>query len=139
MIPYDHKQTEEQNVARLHLYHAKIVRDLEDKRNLITDDPTPGVAGTRLAEVDQQLASARLLAEASANGVLLHDPRSISGCHPEMTKWRAKLAPLGLVVRPDQFMASIHAADEEKASPLTVIKGNPNGAHNLGSPTMSVR
>jgi hypothetical protein len=138
MIPYDHKQTEQQNVARLALYHAKIVRDLEDRRNLITGDPTPGVAGTRLAEVDQQLAHARLLKEASANGVLLHDPRSIEGCHPEMTKWRAKLAPLGLVVRPDQFGPSIHASKATEGSPLTVVRGG-NGAHDLGSPTINAR
>lgn len=138
MISYDYQQTEQQNVERLALHHAKVVRDLEDKRALITGDPTPGVAGTRLAEVDQQLASARLLAEASASGVLLFDPRSIEGLRPESQVWRAKLAPLGLVVRPDQFAPSIHASEATEGSPLTVIRGG-NGAHDLGSPTMSVR
>lgn len=138
MIEYDHKQSEQANVERLALHHAKNVRDLEDKRALITGDPTPGVAGSRLAEVDGQLDHARLHAAASASGVMLHDPRSVEGCNPATQSWRAKLAPLGLVVHPEQFFTSIHDAKEEKASPLKVIRGG-NGATNLGSPTISAR
>jgi len=138
MIDYDHKQSETANVERLALHHQKIVRDLEDRRALITGDPTPGIAGTRLAEVDGQLETARKHAAASASGVMLHDPRSVEGCSPATQSWRAKLAPLGLVVHPEQFFTSIHDAKEEKASPLKVIRGG-TGAHDLGSPTISSR
>jgi hypothetical protein len=139
MIPYDHEQTEQQNVARLALHHEKVVRDLEDKRRLITGDPTPGVAGSRLAEVDGQLYHARLHAEASANGVLLHDPRDMSACTGTHQQWHAKLHPLGLVVHPDQFGPSIHASEEHEAKPLKVVRGSERGAADLGSPTLLSR
>ena len=138
MIPYDEKQSEQDNVARLALHHAKTVRDLEEKRGLVDGDPTPAIGDMRRREVDDQIDAARLQARASAAGVLLHDPRSIEGCHPQMTKWRAMLAPLGLVVRPDQFSASIHASEEQEAKPLHVVRGG-TGAHDLGSPTISSR
>jgi len=137
MLAYDEKQSELQNVDRLALHHAKVVRDLEEKRGLVAGDPTPGIGDIRRREADDQLDHARLHAEASAAGLMLHDPRDISACNPEHQTWRAKLAPLGLIVSPDQF-ASIHASEKTEGGPLKVIRGG-NGAHDLGSPTIGSR
>jgi hypothetical protein len=45
----------------------------------------------------------------------------------------------GRYLTPDQFEPSIHAMAEKDATPLSVVRGNPSGLQNLGSPAVGYR
>jgi hypothetical protein len=62
----------------------------------------------------------------------------MKGADPAHQRWVAMAKKAGLLVNPENFMPSIHAAAEKGASPLRVIRGG-DGAYNLGAPIGNVR
>ena len=115
------------------------VRELEDQRARIESSPNhPELLAYQIKAIDDRLEPLRLKVLAANEGYYLFDPRALSGGDQASQRWVAMARKAGKLLHPHQFGESLHAAEEEKASPLKVIRGG-NGARDLGSPTMSVR
>jgi len=69
--------------------------------------------------------------------MLYWDPRDVSGADPVHQTWVARARERGRIVRPDNYGPSVH--DLDQTQPITVIRGNPAGAHDLGNPSMAMR
>lgn len=133
-LKYNDNFTFDQNIADLSTAKAGHVRDLETQRARIESGPNhPDLKANDLAALDAQLAKARIHAEATAEGVLFHDPGDpVMGCDREHQVWVSRARERGRLVNPTNYEPSIHASKEQEGSPLKVQRGA--GAVQRGAP-----
>ena len=87
----------------------------------------PELLAYQIKAIDDRLEPLRLKVLAANEGYYLFDPRALSGGDQASQRWVAMARKAGKLLHPHQFGESLHAAEEEKASPLKVIRGG-NGA-----------
>jgi len=124
------------NILELKGALAGEARILEDQRTRVETGPNhPELKANDIAALDARLAPLRLKLKAAEMGVYFYDPRDVSGSDPAHQTWVAKARERGMLVNPDNFGPSLHAEEQARATPLTVVRGG-NGAFNLGSPSL---
>ncbi len=123
------------NILKLAGALAGEVRILEDQRNRVETGPNhPDLKANDIAALDARLAPLRLKLEAANMDVYFYDPRDVSGGDPAHQAWVAKARERGMLVNPSNFGLSLHAEEQAKATPLTVVRGRGDPV-NMGSPS----
>ena len=129
------------NIEALAGHLDACVRVLEDKRARIESGPNhPDLKANDLAAIDRELAPLRFKAQAAYEGAYFYDPRELSGLDPNHQRWVAMARKAGSLVTPDTFEPSLHAQEEDKATPLRVIRGgreSGQGGFDMGNPSFS--
>jgi len=135
MLPYQNHFPWQTNILELAGALAGEVRILEDQRNRVEKGPNhPDLKANDIAAIDAKLGPLRLKLQAAEMDVYFYDPRDVSGSDPAHQTWVAKARERGMLVNPSNFGPSLHAEEQARAAPLTVVRGG-NGVFNMGSPS----
>src|SRR5271157_5690056 len=112
------------NIRELAGALAGKVRNLEDQRQQVEAGPNhPELKANDVAAIDARLGPLRLKARAAGMGVYFYDPRDVSGGDAVHQTWVRKARERGQLVNPTNFGPSIHAMEQQNATPLKVIRG----------------